>query len=163
MGMLSQMATFVRVVDAGSLSAAARLLRLSLPAVSRQLRALETELGGVPLLIRSSRGMQMTGAGQRFYSEAVSILGSVDRARAKVKDVDELAGRLTVSVAISVGLEIIVPRLTDFLAAHRSRIVYGQPAQPCPSQRPGSRKNMRFQPCQPPARCQGRGNSDRMA
>lgn len=120
MGMLSQMETFVRVVEVGSLSGAARLLRLSLPAVSRQLRALETELGGVPLLIRSSRGIQMTGAGQRFYTEAVSILSSVDRARANVKDGDELAGRLTVSVAISVGLEIIVPRLTSFLAAHRS-------------------------------------------
>ena len=120
MGMFSQMATFVRVVDIGSLSGAARVLHLSLPAVSRQLRALETELGGGPLLIRSSRGLQMTGAGQRFYAEAVSILRSVDRARARVKDGDELAGRLVVSIAISVGLEVIVPRVTDLLAAHRS-------------------------------------------
>jgi DNA-binding transcriptional LysR family regulator len=52
-GLFDQMATFVRVVDAGSLSAAARALRLSLPAVSRQLRALEAELGA-RLLMRSA-------------------------------------------------------------------------------------------------------------
>jgi DNA-binding transcriptional LysR family regulator len=118
-GLFDQMATFVRVVDAGSLSAASRALRLSLPAVSRQLRALEAELGA-KLLIRSNRGLQLTEAGQRFYAESVGILGSVERARATTTDGDAIAGRLVVSVAISVGLEVIVPRLSEFLAAHRA-------------------------------------------
>jgi DNA-binding transcriptional LysR family regulator len=74
--LFDQMATFVRVVDAGSLSAAARTLRLSLPAVSRQLRALEADLG-VTLMLRSNRGLQLTDGGQRFYAESVGILGSV--------------------------------------------------------------------------------------
>ncbi len=119
MSLFDQMATFVRVVDAGSLSAAARALGLSLPAVSRQLRALEADLG-VTLMLRSNRGLQLTDGGQRFYAESVGILGSVERARAATADGDGISGRLVVSVAISVGLEIIVPRLTELLAAHRS-------------------------------------------
>jgi DNA-binding transcriptional LysR family regulator len=107
------------VVDAGSLSAAARALRLSLPAVSRQLNALEAGLG-VKLLMRSNRGLQLTDAGQRFYLESVGILGSVERARAATAGGDAIAGRIVVSVAISVGLELVVPRLSPFLAAHRS-------------------------------------------
>ncbi len=119
MGLFDQMATFVRVVDAGSLSAAARALRLSLPAVSRQLAALEAELDA-RLLMRSNRGLQVTEAGQRFYAESVGILGSVERARAATAGGDAIAGRIVVSVAISVGLELIVPRVAPFLAAHRS-------------------------------------------
>jgi len=118
-GLFDQMATFVRVVDAGSLSAAARALRLSLPAVSRQLHALEADLD-VKLLLRSNRGLQLTDAGHRFYAESVGILASVERARAATGDRDAIAGRLVVSVAISVGLEVVVPRLTELLAAHRS-------------------------------------------
>ncbi len=119
MSLFEQMATFVRVVDAGTLSAAARDLRLSLPAVSRQLRALEADLG-VTLMLRSNRGLQLTDGGQRFYAESVGILGSVERARAATAAGDAIAGRLVVSVAISVGLEIIVPRLAGLLAAHPS-------------------------------------------
>lgn len=119
MGLFDQMATFVRVVDAGSLSAAARALRLSLPAVSRQLRALEAELGA-RLLMRSNRGLQLTDAGQRFYAESVGILGSVERARATTADGEAITGRLVLSVAVSLGLELIVPRLSELLAAHRS-------------------------------------------
>ncbi len=119
MAFLDQMATFVRVVDAGSLSAAARALRLSLPAVSRQLRALEADLDA-KLLLRSNRGLQTTVAGHRFYAESVGILASVERARATMNDGDAIAGHLVVSVAISVGLEVVVPCLTELLAAHPS-------------------------------------------
>jgi DNA-binding transcriptional LysR family regulator len=119
MALFEQMTTFARVVDQGSLSAAARGLRLSLPAVSRQLRALETELG-VTLLARSSRGLQLTEAGQRFHAESVAILSAVDRARASTKDRDAIAGHLVVSVAISIGLELALPRLSALLARHRS-------------------------------------------
>lgn len=113
------MATFVRVVDAGSLSAGARALHLSLPAVSRQLNALEAEIG-VPLLLRSNRGLQLTDAGKNFYAESVGILGSVERARATATRGDAIAGRLVVSVGISLGLGLLVPRIAQFLAANPS-------------------------------------------
>lgn len=119
MALFDQMTTFVRIVDARSLSAAARSRGLSLPAVSRQLRALEAELGR-PLLIRSNRGLQLTPAGQNLYADAVAILGAVERARDAAAAADPIAGRLVVSVAISVGLEVIVPRVTKLLAARRA-------------------------------------------
>lgn len=119
MSLFEQMSTFARVVEAGSLSAAGRALRLSLPAVSRQLQALEADLG-TTLLIRSNRGLSLTPAGQRFYTESTRILSSVERARAITSNDDGIAGRLVVSVAISVGLGVILPRLTTFSAAHRS-------------------------------------------
>jgi DNA-binding transcriptional LysR family regulator len=52
--LLSHMDVFVRIVDSGSLSGAARSARLSLPAVSRQLSALEKQLG-TSLIVRSTR------------------------------------------------------------------------------------------------------------
>jgi hypothetical protein len=71
--LLSQTATFVRVVEVGSLSAAARRLGLSLPAGSRQLAALEAELGG-RLVLRTTRRLKVTEAGERYYARCVRVL-----------------------------------------------------------------------------------------
>jgi DNA-binding transcriptional LysR family regulator len=117
--LFDQMATFVRVVDAGSLSAAARTLRLSLPAVSRQLRALDRAEDADRLRVEAlaAVGELQTAIGAQH--ERHPEIG-LERARAATVDGDAISGRLVVSVAISVGLEIIVPRLTELLAAHRS-------------------------------------------
>ena len=63
MDLLAQMRTFVRIAETGSLSRAARSLRLSLAAVSRQLSALERDLG-VPLVLRTTRRLALTEAGR---------------------------------------------------------------------------------------------------
>ena len=68
------MATFVRVVDAGSLSAAARSLPSSLTSVSRQISALELHFG-TPLLVRTTRQLALTDDGRILYERAKSILG----------------------------------------------------------------------------------------
>ena len=73
MDRLEGMATFVRIVDAGSLSAAARRLRLSLPAVSRQLSALELRLG-VELLAHDAP-TRAHGDGHGLLSSVSSNLG----------------------------------------------------------------------------------------
>jgi DNA-binding transcriptional LysR family regulator len=65
MDRLAAMETFVRVVDTGSFSAAARQLRIGQPAVSKAMAQLEDRLG-VRLLLRSPRGLAMTEAGQNF-------------------------------------------------------------------------------------------------
>jgi DNA-binding transcriptional LysR family regulator len=83
MDLLDQMATFVRVFDAGSFSAAARQLRLSPAPVSRQIAALEREVRA-PLMTRSTRRMVATPAGRRFYERCVRILREVEAARANV-------------------------------------------------------------------------------
>lgn len=76
MDQLAAMATFVRAVDAGSLSAAARSLPSSLTSVSRQISALEQHFG-TRLLLRTTRRLALTGDGRVLYERAKSILGEV--------------------------------------------------------------------------------------
>jgi len=117
MDLLAQMTTFVRVVEGNSLSAAARALRLSLPAVSRQLGALEAELGA-SLIVRSTRKLRVTDAGRRWYEHCLRVLRDVDEARADVQSNAGVRGRLVVSASLTFGCEVIVPRLPKLADAH---------------------------------------------
>jgi DNA-binding transcriptional LysR family regulator len=110
MDLLAQMATFVRVVDGKSLSAAARSQRLSLPAVSRQLRALEADLG-VTLIVRSTRRLHLTDAGRLWYEHCGRVLQGVERARDSVRGTKSVSGRIVVSASLSYGSVFVVPRL----------------------------------------------------
>lgn len=122
MDLLAQMATFVRVVDGKSLSAAARSQRLSLPAVSRQLSALESELG-VTLLVRSTRRLHVTDAGRRWYAHCVRILQDVEEARASVRDTRGVRGTLVVSASLTFGSLVLVPRLAELMGRHPQLVV----------------------------------------
>ena len=117
MDLLAQMATFARVVEGGSLSSAARAQRLSLPAISRQLRALEAELGAT-LVIRSTRRLHVTDAGRQWYAHCVRVLREIDEARAAVRGSDVAAGLLVVSVSLSFGSFFVVPRLRELATKH---------------------------------------------
>ena len=64
---------FVKIVEAGSFSQAARTIHVAQPALSQQIAELEASLG-ISLLQKSARGVRPTAAGQRFYEEASSIL-----------------------------------------------------------------------------------------
>lgn len=110
MDLLDQMRTFVRIVDAGSLSAAARGMRLSLPAVSRQLSALERELA-TSLVARSTRRLHVTPSGRRWYEHCVRLLRELDDARADVADSAEPRGSVTISAPVAFGIVQVVPRL----------------------------------------------------
>jgi DNA-binding transcriptional LysR family regulator len=114
--LFAQMATFVRVVEGQSLSAAARALRLSLPAVSRQLSALEDDLGAL-LIVRSTRRLHVTDAGRQWYEHCVRVLGETERARAAVRG-DGVAGSLVVSASLTYGSFAVVPRLTVLAERH---------------------------------------------
>jgi DNA-binding transcriptional LysR family regulator len=70
---IAELRAFCAAVDLGSLGRAARLLRVSQPALSKRLRVLET-LAGARLLDRSSRGVTPTPAGARLYAEARKLL-----------------------------------------------------------------------------------------
>lgn len=111
------MQTFVKVVDGGSLSAAARSTRLSLPAVSRQLRALEAELG-VELIVRSTRRLRVTDAGRRWYEHCVRLLRDLDDACSSVRGGDGVSGTLVVSVSFAFGTNVVVPRLAKLIERH---------------------------------------------
>lgn len=71
---------FVAIADAGSLTAAAEAIAIAQPALSRQLRELENDLG-VQLLHRTSRGVRMTQAGATLYESAYRILAEAERVR----------------------------------------------------------------------------------
>src|ERR1700692_3365928 len=71
------LALFVKAVDVGSLSGAARSLGLSLPSVSRHITALEERLD-TRLLIRTTRKLALTDAGRMFYARAKQILADLD-------------------------------------------------------------------------------------
>jgi DNA-binding transcriptional LysR family regulator len=117
MDLLAQMATFVSVVEGKSLSAAARAQRLSLPAVSRQLRALEADLGA-SLIVRSTRRLRVTDAGQEWYAHCRRVLGQVEEARQSVRGKRGAQGRLVVSASLTFGSQVIVPRLPELAARH---------------------------------------------
>lgn len=115
--LLAQMETFVSVVEGKSLSAAARARRLSLPAVSRQLRALESELG-VTLVVRSTRQLRVTDVGQEWYQHCRRVLGQVEEARQAVRGKRGAQGRLVVSASLTFGSIVIVPRLPALAVRH---------------------------------------------
>jgi DNA-binding transcriptional LysR family regulator len=110
MDLLAQMATFVRVVDGGSLSAGARAQRLSLPAVSRQLRALEDDLG-VALLVRSTRRLRVTEAGRSWYEHCARVLREIESGRSAVRAAGGARGSLVVSAPVTLASMLVVPRL----------------------------------------------------
>ena len=118
MDRLTSMEVFVRVVEAGSFSGAARVLRVGQPAVSKTIAQLEARLG-VSLLLRSSRGLTPTEAGQNFYERAKRSIEEADEAELAARDAGAgLAGRLRFGSGVTFGRLHIIPRLPIFLAAH---------------------------------------------
>jgi DNA-binding transcriptional LysR family regulator len=80
---IRQLTALVAVADAGSVTAAARLLHLVQPAVTRQVRTLEEELG-VPLFTRTRQGMALTSAGELLVERARRALAELERARLEI-------------------------------------------------------------------------------
>lgn len=117
MDLLDRMTTLVRVVDAGSLSKAARHLRLSTAAISRQLSALEAELG-TQLVVRTTRQITTTDAGRVYYQRVIGILEAVEEARASLPDTRAAAGLVRISAPVTFGLARICPFLPRILKKH---------------------------------------------
>ncbi|MDL2169692.1 MULTISPECIES: LysR family transcriptional regulator [Asaia] len=112
------MTTFVRVVETGSFSAAARQLHVGQPAVSKIVAQLEARLQ-VSLLIRSTHGLTPTEAGQAYYERARNALQEADEAELAARGAGSgLSGRLRVSAAKTFARLHIIPRLPAFLDAH---------------------------------------------
>lgn len=106
---------FVRVVQHGSLSSAARQLGTSPASVSRQVSALEEQLGA-RLVNRTSRKLTLTEAGETYFRHAEQILQHFDEARHSVSQLQvSPRGTLRVHSRILVGQMFIVPAVTEFL------------------------------------------------
>ena len=115
MDLLGAMTSFLRVADAGSLTRAARTLRVTPAAISRQLTSLEAELGAT-LLARTTRRVALTDEGRRFYEHARCTLDEAEEARASVRRGNALVGALTVSIPTALALGLLdrsVARLVE--------------------------------------------------
>jgi DNA-binding transcriptional LysR family regulator len=118
MNRLAAMEAFVRVVETGSFSAAARHLHMGQPAVSKSVAQLEKRLG-VQLLVRSTQGLTPTEAGQNFYERAKRAIEEADEAEIAARGANaSLSGELRISAAVTFAQLHIVPRLAVFLARH---------------------------------------------
>jgi DNA-binding transcriptional LysR family regulator len=110
--------TFVRVMDTGSFSAAARIQNIGQPAVSKLIAQLEEWLG-VRLLLRSTRGLAPTEAGRNFYARARRTVEEADEAVLAARGAASgLSGRVRVSAAVCFARLYIVPKLPIFLSEH---------------------------------------------
>jgi DNA-binding transcriptional LysR family regulator len=118
MDRLAAMEAFVRVVDAGSFSAAAKQLRIGQPAVSKTIAQLEDRLG-VRLLLRSTRGLTPTEAGRNFYERAKRSIEKAEEAEIAARGAEaRLSGRLRICAAVTFARLHVIPRLSRFLTEH---------------------------------------------
>jgi DNA-binding transcriptional LysR family regulator len=118
MDRLAAIEIFIRVVDTGSFSAAARHYELGQPAVSKAIAQLEDWLG-VKLLLRTTRALTPTEAGKSFYQRARRAVEETDEAVLAARGTASgLSGKLRVSAAVCFARLHIVPRLPEFLDEH---------------------------------------------
>jgi len=112
------MRLLLSAVQAGSLSGAGRKVGLSAASVSRQITALEDDLG-VRLLNRTSRRLSLTDAGHTFFTGAQRVLQDIDELR---DSVTQLAARprgtLRVQCRVSLGTQYVAPRISNFLTQY---------------------------------------------
>lgn len=115
---LRTMSLFVAIAHHGSLSAAARKLGLSPASVSRQITALEEQLGA-RLLNRTSRSMTLTSTGEIYLRHAENILHQVEEMQVEVSQREQQpSGLLRVHSRMLVGTLLLMPSLPRFLQAH---------------------------------------------
>lgn len=119
MNRLAAMRTFVKIVDRGSLTAAAEALDRSQPTIVRTLAALEAHLGA-RLLQRTTRRMSLTSEGRDFLERCRHILADVEDAERSVgQDEGEPRGQLRMTAPVQFGQLHIVPALSDFLRRYK--------------------------------------------
>ncbi|WP_041777914.1 LysR family transcriptional regulator [Beijerinckia indica] len=118
------MLVFVRIIEAGSLSGAARELDLSLAVVSRRLARLEERLG-VRLINRTTRTLAPTEEGAAFHARCARILADLDEAEQEVTQGRDVAtGLLRLTSPVAFGQRWLAPLLHDFQALHPRLQIY---------------------------------------
>ncbi|HEY6631722.1 MAG TPA: LysR family transcriptional regulator [Rhizobiaceae bacterium] len=113
---------FVRVVERGTLSDAARLLGMTPSAVSKLIGRLEGRLGA-RLINRTTRRLQLTAEGAAFYENGRRILAEIEAAEHEASAGAVPRGRLRVNCNVPFGQHYLLPLLPTFLAAHPEIVV----------------------------------------
>lgn len=115
MDRLRELEVFLAVADAGSLAAAATGLRLSPPAVTRAVAALEDRLGAA-VFTRTTRSLTLTEVGQRLLDGARRLVADYETTRqAAVGAAASPRGRLVVTASVTFGRSALAPVVCDFL------------------------------------------------
>lgn len=123
MDRFDEMYTYVRVVEAGGISAAAERLGIAKSAVSRRLQELENRLD-VQLLQRTTRRIHLTDAGREFYQSCLRILDEVEEAELAMQSGQQsLAGRLRINAPLSLGVRHLLPVLQLMQAQHPQLVI----------------------------------------
>ncbi len=113
-----QLVYFSKVAETKSVSRAAEELLVTQPAVSKQIKALEEELGG-RLFDRLGKKVHLTRTGEVLYAHALKILRSVEEAKAAVKGLSgECSGELVIGTSDHISLHRLPDVLKSYIAAH---------------------------------------------
>ncbi|MGE8152809.1 LysR family transcriptional regulator [Pseudomonas vancouverensis] len=114
MDLFQAMTVYVRVVEAGSMTAAALQSGMSTTMVGNHLKALEQRLG-VRLLNRTTRRQRLTEFGAAYYQRCLEVLGLVeDSERLAEQALDEPGGTLRITAPLTFGTERLAPALSEF-------------------------------------------------
>lgn len=118
MGQLEDMAMFVRIVEAGSITKAAEQLNIAKSAVSRRLKELETRLGS-QLISRTTRQSHLTQTGAQYYQQVNSILSAVDALNEQTSGAPtRIEGTLKMTAPLSFGLMHLNDVIDEYASQH---------------------------------------------
>ncbi|MGF1680293.1 LysR substrate-binding domain-containing protein [Photobacterium minamisatsumaniensis] len=112
--MIKRLQYFNAVIESRSISETSRIFDVQPSSISRQIAALEQELG-VRLINRNTRNISPTEAGKMFYSYSQQIVASLDEAKRVINDLQEQPkGKLVVSATVGYGESVILPHIAEF-------------------------------------------------
>jgi len=114
---IDDLRTFMAIVDAGGVAAAARRLKVSKSIVSRRLVRLERALGA-QLISRTTRGVGLTEAGAIFRDHATRAAAELEAANEAIAPHGDLRGLLRVSAPLSFGLSHVAPVIAELARRH---------------------------------------------
>jgi DNA-binding transcriptional LysR family regulator len=112
-----ELEVFVRVVELGGFSPAARACRMTPSAVSKLIARLETRLG-TRLVNRSTRRLQLTPEGSAFYERGTRVLADLEDAERSAATGEKAVGRIRFNTSASYGTHVLAPILPEFLERH---------------------------------------------
>lgn len=118
MNLLAAIASFIKVVESGSIVGAAKILGVSAAAVSQTINRLEAHLG-VRLLQRTTRSMALTENGAVYYEKVRRIAADLEAAQSSISSDDsELQGRLSIASTSAFGRHVLASLIAGFAALH---------------------------------------------
>jgi len=114
MNQLEEMQTFIRIVEAGSISKAAEQMNTVKSAISRRLSELEKRLS-INLLTRTTRSQTLTDSGEQFYRQCLRIIDDINEVESSLGNENTaLSGRIKIAAPLSFGIAQLCPVLKQF-------------------------------------------------